>query len=167
MSYNEEIIKKKPSDWKQAKSVLPDKGEVDKIISGKMVERVQMQKNYQQTYLQRRVKEERLKHFRRLINEKKETTDEDGKKRDYSNVEFVFNGDSMSLSWAMTEFNLERFYLKTMLSNEQYLRQGLKNVGFTDIQLEDIIMYGKYVTEDKTLKDMEKVEEKRRLKKKK
>ena len=167
MSYNEEIIKKKPSDWKQAKSVLPDKGEVDKIISGKMVERVQMQKNYQQTYLQRRVKEERLKHFRRLINEKKETTDEDGKKRDYSNVEFVFNGDSMSLSWAMTEFNLERFYLKTMLSNEQYLRQGLKNVGFTDIQLEDIIMYGKYVTDDKKLKDMEKVEEKRRLKKKK
>ena len=132
-----------------------------------MVERVQMQKNYQQTYLQRRVKEERLKHFRRLINEKKETTDEDGKKRDYSNVEFVFNGDSMSLSWAMTEFNLERFYLKTMLSNEQYLRQGLKNVGFTDIQLEDIIMYGKYVTDDKKLKDMEKVEEKRRLKKKK
>jgi len=137
LSYNEEIIKKKPSDWKQAKSVLPDKGEVDKIISGKMVERVQMQKN------------------------------EDGKKRDYSNVEFVFNGDSMSLSWAMTEFNLERFYLKTMLSNEQYLRQGLKNVGFTDIQLEDIIMYGKYVTDDKKLKDMEKVEEKRRLKKKK
>lgn len=55
--------------------------------------------------------------------------------------------DSMyySIDAAKKDYNLEAFYLQTLIENENNIKDGIKKDGLTDEQIEAIINEGKYI----------------------
>lgn len=134
-------------------AVFPRPGEIKQIISGKMTERVHLQQNYRESYFIVRVKEARLTYMKELIDN-----------ADSQNLSHItFQGTEMALSVAKAEFALEHHYYKIAISNEQYLRQALENVGFTESDFMLILNDGIFIKDEKKLLAMEKKAVKKKL----
>ena len=57
----------------------------------------------------------------------------------------LFGGHFSSIEHAKAEYNLECFYYKREIKNEEYLKSALKNDGLTDEQIEKIVTDEKYI----------------------
>ena len=87
-------------------------------------------------FLFRLVKEQRLFDFREELL-KAETL---------GTVPFkIYENTYYSFDAAKKDFNLEAFYLKSVLDQENYLKDGLKKDGLSDEQIKEVIEDGKYV----------------------
>jgi hypothetical protein len=143
-------VKDSVSEFKKARAMSYDEQEKQDIITGKMVERVQLQRKFRGAYLLRLMKEARLFDMRERI------TNADQIKKE----EVDWLGYYYSLDHIKAVYNYEVFELKTLISNEVYLKQGLMNVGFNDEQLDNILHNEQYIKDHDVLIKMEKDHEK-------
>lgn len=122
--------------------MVPSKKELNQIIRNKDKEKVQRQENYRLAFLIRREKEEKCFSFREKINNVVG-----------SNIEWL--GNTIDINWAKASYNLELHYLKQAISNEVYLKQSLINDGLSEDMIKEIMELGRYIKDDKILKELE------------
>lgn len=135
------IIKQNP-DWKKAMAVPYTKEEEQEIITGKLRDRIHRQNDYREGFLKRLVKQARLEHINRLIDEAN-TAFKD---------EVVWLGISYPVSILMAEYNLELHYYKIALMNEKYLYKALRNDGLSDEDIK-LVQAGNYIKDERNLDD--------------
>ena len=135
------IIKQNP-DWKKAMAVPYTKEEEQEIITGKLRDRLHRQNDYREGFLKRLVKQARLEHIHKLIDEANTALKD----------EIVWLGISYPVSILMAEYNLELHYYKTALMNEKYLYKALRNDGLSDEDIK-LVQAGNYIKDEKKLDD--------------
>jgi len=127
----------------RAKAVKVSEEEYQKEISGKFRDFIHAQYDYQECYLLRREKEERLSGFKKAITE--------AKKQDKDMVDYI--DMKFPLDLAKVSFNRDLFYLRVALRNEKEARKKLIKVyGLKDKDLIGILEY-KYIKSLDNFKD--------------
>lgn len=168
----EENVRKSVEEWKKAKAEKESEEGYQKIITGKMRERIQLQHKYRGNYFERRLFEERLKDMKRILAEgdlRKEQRREVNRVSNLSKSEMEkeiivyvdWMGGRYSLEHFRAAFYSELHNLATAFENENHFRLQLSNVGFMEDDLLNVINTGTYIKDHERLKKMEEEHEKK------
>ena len=134
-------LRKKVKEIKTG-AVQPNKGEVEQIIRGKLVERLKRQKDYRTTFFNRLYKQAEIEEMRNQLMSGK--------------IEVEWSGMKCPENILKASFNLALDDYRNLISSEQYLLKALKNDGLSDEDIKGVIN-GKF---DKTEKAIIKSESK-------
>lgn len=140
----------------KATSVIPSKKEIAQIksakralqrkrkrleISGRKQEFIQVQKNYREAFLHRKVKQARLKVMGERLAAYAKLKKEN---KDFVPDEVIWRDVKYTFGELYSEYELERFNYEQSIANEEYFKQGLKNFGLKDVEIQ-LVLDGKYV----------------------
>ena len=137
--------KKSSSPEKEARALKPNLGKLKEAINGKKREFVSRQQEVRETFLIRMLKQESLESLRELIEKRKKKIkkieDEDRGICPEDSI-FMFGSMEYPLKVWIPYYNLELHRYKELIRREEYLKQGLKNEGMTDEELNKLLVDG-------------------------
>ena len=128
------------------------KEDIDFELDGKIQQRINMQKQFEEAFIIRNYNQVLVNEFRNLI--------EESIANDVQDV--IYHNKTMSLDLAKAQFNLDQFRLKQSIWKQQYIGDQLKRLGFNDEHFNRVVK-GDYITDKKTLIDYEEAESKKRI----
>lgn len=111
-----------------------------RIKDSKAQNKIRYQNELMGIYLKRKVKEELIKYMDELLK--------------YPKDEYLFNGVSQSKGMMESQRELEVFYYKDLLMQEETHKSELKKIGFSDENIIEVLS-GKYIKDTEQLYKME------------
>jgi len=134
----------------KAQSVHYSEAESQKLITGKLNEKLQRQDKYRESMLQLNIKHVRLMKLDTLLK----TAIEIKEDKSYKVVkEFItWSGSEEYTEIMLQEYELERHYMKLALANTNHARAALINDGLTKGEIE-LVKIGEYIKTSNALNE--------------